>query len=144
MVLCTRIYTFVSYRILNMKRKDTKLKHSVVALVVSPFFSILEVQGSNLACSLSYALKIFLCLGVYLHYMCICFILCLRFSFSSYCDHHPFHIAPSRFRPFHTIFMPLPKIFTTFTPTKPHVLRYVPRKESEISANGINRLLALL
>ena len=58
-------------------------------------------------------------------------------------DHHPFHIAPSRFRPFHTIFMPLPKIFTTFTPTKPHVLRYVPRKECEISANGINRLLAL-
>ena len=39
--------------------------------------------------------------------------------------------------------MPLPKIFTTFTPTKPHVLRYVPRKECEISANGNSRLLAL-
>ena len=128
MVLCTRIYTFVSYRILNMKRKDTKSK------ALSSCFSgksiLLYLGGSRFKpCLLPFVCtQIFLGLGVYLHYMCICFILCLRFSFSSYCDHHPFHISPSRFRPFHMIFMPLPKIFTTFTPTKPHVLRYVPRR----------------
>ena len=38
------------------------------------------------------------------------------------------HIAPSRFCLFHAIFTPLPKIFTTSTPTKPHVLWYVPRR----------------
>ena len=30
---------------------------------------------------------------------------------------------------FYVIFTPLPKIFTTSTPTKPHVLWYVPRRE---------------
>ena len=35
------------------------------------------------------------------------------FNMSMYmCDHHPFHIAPSWICPFHTIFTPLPKIFT--------------------------------
>ena len=38
------------------------------------------------------------------------------------------HIAPSRFCLFHAIFTPLSKIFTTSTPTKPHVLWYVPRR----------------
>ena len=52
MVLCTRFYTFVSYGILHMKRKYTKSKHLVVALVVCQLLPILEVQGSNLASSL--------------------------------------------------------------------------------------------
>ena len=57
MVLCTRFYTFVSYGILHMKRKYTKSKHLVVALVVCQLLPILEVQGSNLASSPLYVLK---------------------------------------------------------------------------------------
>ena len=110
--------------------------------MVCQLLLILEVQGSNFASSPLYALKYFLGLS-------FTFITCAYIY-----DSHlvpivaitPFirrHIAPSRFCQFHTIFTPLPKIFKTSTPTKLHVLRYVPRKECEISANGINHLLAL-
>ena len=118
MVLCTWIYTFVSYRIRNMKRKDTKSK------ALSSCFSgksiVLYLGGSRFKpCLLPFVCtQIFL--GYYFHYILILY---LRLSFSHLVpifnmrlymgDHHPFHIAPSRFRPFHTIFMLLPKIFTT-------------------------------
>ena len=54
------VLTFVSYGILHMKRKYTNLKYSVVALVVSQLFPILEVQGSNLACTHCMQSNIFL------------------------------------------------------------------------------------
>ena len=97
MVLCTRIYTFVSYRILNMKRKDTKSK--ALSSCFSGKLNVSSLEGTRFKpCFLPFVCtQIFLGVGVYLHYMCICFILYLRFSFSSYCDHYPFHIAPFRF-----------------------------------------------
>ena len=90
MVLCTRIYTFVSYRILNMKRKDTKSK-----ALSSCFRSksiLLYLGGARFEPCLFPFVCTQIFLGYYFHYILILY---LRLSFSSYFQHVIVHGWPS-------------------------------------------------
>ena len=81
MVLCTRIYIFISFRILNMKRKDIKSK--ALSSCFSGKLILLPLGGERFEPCLFPFVCTQIFLGHYFHYILILY---LRLSFSLTCE----------------------------------------------------------